>query len=437
MREGVLVTLADEHPEVPYGFRAIVMDNPNFPNDENRATLKLGEHFTDAARGIQIDVTDRVGDSLVVRIRYSFPPPGRPDPQIIPWGNPPYSTPDIWLDSEKNGWGTFRYTDGSGNAVGQGDVAWVNHVNRVYVRVRNLGAGNAAGVRVDVYQNNPPGFGQDSPNWAFLGQIFIPSLPAGGVSTNYVNWTPTVGQHTCLRAVIEPYAGELLSTNNSAQENIALFETSPGSPYSAVSSTMNVFNNSHIKDTFTFDVRGVPAGWKWYLEPRSLTILPGNSAQVTLKVMGPDPTKSNRKLDQVGNTAIVTVTAMKPFKDTLIPIGATETWLAQVWKSTLTMQFNIVTGQQYFSGSMTRPKPLPVIGINSALIGIEILGPNAGDRHFVFTTTDEVGNFFFPISKVDPTGKPLGKGNYSATAYFDGSYQQHSAQSALVKFTIN
>ena len=75
---------------------------------------------------------------------------------ITPWGAPPYSTPDIWLDSERNGWDVYRYTDGAGNPTGQGDDAWVNHDNRVYVRVHNLGPGLATDVRVQVYINSPP-----------------------------------------------------------------------------------------------------------------------------------------------------------------------------------------------------------------------------------------------------------------------------------------
>src|SRR5215472_4065294 len=86
-----------------------------------------------------------------VRIQYGFPPPGRPDPSIIPWGNPPWTTPDIWIDSQLNGWGVYRYADGTR------DDAWVNHDNRVYVRIRNLGTAPASNVHVTVYQNDPPG----------------------------------------------------------------------------------------------------------------------------------------------------------------------------------------------------------------------------------------------------------------------------------------
>jgi hypothetical protein len=428
LAEGILVTLCDEHPEVPYGEKAFVIYNPAFPTDPTKAPLRVGDTFTDAPRGITISVTGTSGSNLLVHIHYTFPPPGHPDPQIIPWGNPPYSTPDIWIDSPKNGYGVLQFNDGAGNAVGQGDPVWVNHDNHVNVRIRNIGPGNASNVRVTVYQNSPPNLGDAGPNWVVIGTIIVPSLPSGAVTTNFITWHPgtDVQSHTCLRAVIQDYPGEISTSNNKAQENITLFETSPGSPYTPYSSTMTVYNpHTTVKHHIIFNVKGIPLGWTWSITPSELEVLAGGSSRVTLKVIPPDPRVTQLKQDQPGNMPKVTVEAFADFEDDYVKIGGTEHWLSLVWPTALRLGYSTANGPA-LTGNLMQTKYVTQ-NLASQHICIEL--KNSAYDYLLYTTTDASGNFNLPLVK------GIADGTYTAQAFFPGTGLYHSADSNAV--TIN
>ena len=281
--EGVLITRVDENPNII--LNCFVQDNPAALGDNNQAPLQVGQFFRDAGRGITIRADSKSGDDYVVRVERLTPPSAKTDPMIIPWGAPPWESADIWIDSEKNGWDVYRYTDAAGAPDGNGDDAWVKHDNRVYVRIRNIGPGAATNVRVQVFVNDPPGLGDAGPNWNYLGTILFPALSAGGVVQDFVLWNPQVDKHTCIKAVIEDDPSELLTTNNTAQENVANFETSASSPYKPVTLAMNVFNPFRDQTVpVRFHVRDVPRGWMYEVKPRQMVLGPGAAGRVALTI---------------------------------------------------------------------------------------------------------------------------------------------------------
>ena len=281
--EGVLITRVDENPNII--LKCFVQDNPTSSGDNNKAAFQVGQTFRDAGRFITIKVESLAGDDYTVKVERLVPPSARNDPMIIPWGAPPWESPDIWIDSEKNGWGTYRYTDGAGAPDGNGDDAWVKHDNRVYVRIRNIGPGAATNVRVQVFVNDPPGLGDAGPNWNYLGTLIFPALSAGGVAQDFVLWNPLVDKHTCIKAVIDSDPNELSTTNNAAQENVDTFETSAGSPYKPVTLAMNVYNPFRDRGTpVRFEVKDVPRGWMYEVKPRQLELGPGGKDRVTLTI---------------------------------------------------------------------------------------------------------------------------------------------------------
>lgn len=281
--EGVLITRVDENPNII--LKCFVQDNPAAPGDNNQSALQVGQFFRDAGRGITIRVDGKSGDDYVVKVERLTPPRAKTDPMIIPWGAPPWESADIWIDSEKNGWGAYRYTDGAGGPAGNGDDAWVKHDNRVYVRIRNIGPGAATNVRVQLFVNDPPGLGDAGPNWNYLGTVVFPALSAGGVAQDFILWNPQVDKHTCIKAVIEDDPNELLTTNNTAQENVDTFETSASSPFKPVTLAMNVFNPFRDQTVpVRFHVRDVPRGWMYEVKPRQLVLGPGGTGRVALTI---------------------------------------------------------------------------------------------------------------------------------------------------------
>ncbi len=229
---------------------------------------------------------------------------------ITPWRAPPYTSPDIWVDSEKNGWGTYRYTDSAGNPSGQGDVAWVDHINRIYVRVYNLGPGLATNVRVQVTVSNPPRIGDVGPDLKPVGTILYPSIPASDSATGFVEWKPADNAHTGIRAVIEETPGELGTANHWSQTNVTLFETGNlldipiKGRLKPISLRIPVYySKNYGKTAVFFNVHDIPKNWAVEIAPRQFMIKPGSSKWVKFSVY-PSGAPKTLKTNNEGNCTI-------------------------------------------------------------------------------------------------------------------------------------
>jgi M6 family metalloprotease-like protein len=347
--QGVLISAVNESPGNL--FPAYVLDDPSAPLDLNQATLEIGESFVDSGHNLTITAVSDSGNNTNVRIQYAAP--ASFDPFVTPWGAPPWETPDIWIDSERNTFGSYLYTDGSGNPVGNGDDAWVDHDNRVHVRVHNAGTGAVTNVRAQVFVNSPPGMGDAGPNWDFIGTIVYPSIAGGGQADGFVLWRPAVAAHTCIKVVLIDTPGEVLTSNNLAQENVTHFDTSPGSPFDPVHLTSIVNNPFDRELPVRIHVRDVPYGWAVVTEPPQMTLPPKGRrpVQITVYPSGlpahePDGTPSDPQTaanrdcpprvkwdrEQLAKTMAIgfigkpKVEAQMPFYDTYVPIGGIDVW---------------------------------------------------------------------------------------------------------------
>jgi len=351
---GVLVSYVDERPDTI--LKLVTLEDPSMPGDMNQAPLDLGETYTDPGYNLSITYESNAGEDANVRIQYNLPASSRPNPSIMPWGAPPWETPDIWIDSERNGWGSYRYTDGAGNPAGNGDDAWVGHVNRVMVRVRNSGPGLATNVRAQVFVNSPPGMGDAGANWDYLGTIVFPSIGAGLVAQDFINWTPSVGQHTCIKVVLVATPGELSESDNLAQENVSAFDTSSGSPFEPVSLKVTVNNPFAEQSTpVRYHLRDVPEGWGFRIEPMEAELPAGGSSsvRVTLYPSGLPGDKEDgrmqelrRKTTQIGFLARPKLEAQIPYADTYVPIGGVEVWTHLVDRTRLTCRIGDIANPQ-------------------------------------------------------------------------------------------
>jgi M6 family metalloprotease-like protein len=365
--QGVLLSAVDESANS--ALRAFVMEDPSEPLNLDQAPLEVGETFGDATRNLSVTVQSQSGDNYDVRVQYG-PATTTFDPALTPWGAPPWETPDIWIDSQRNMYDTYLYTDAGGNPIGNGDDAWVDHDNRVYVRVHNYGTGVATNVRAQVYVNSPPGMGDAGPDWAYIGTILLPSIAAGGEARGFVIWKPSVGAHTCVKAVIVDAPGELLTSNNLAQENVTHFDTSPGSPYDGVHLDTTVYNPFDAELPVRIHVRDVPYGWAVVTDPPQMRVPPRGRHPVHVAVYPsglpahgadgvPTPTGGTGRNDcaapvkwdprqlkealQIGFTGKPKVEAQVPYYDTFIPIGGVEVWTRLVQRTELTCR---VAGQR-------------------------------------------------------------------------------------------
>ena len=224
-----------------------------------------GDVATDPARALEISVVSEqvVSGRLISRVRVEWAQDIAPDPngdfdlRIEPWGAG-YETVDIWIDRQP--WGTYDHTDGSGNPTGNGDKPQVSAINHFWGRVHCDGSVNASNVRLTYYSISPPGVG-DNGTWTPLKTVDIASVTAGDDEEKYINWTPVVDQHTCLQLIAEHQLGEVTFGNNKAQENVFEFEAAASSPPDPVLIPLAVRNPKDEPSIILVRMVGVPDGW--------------------------------------------------------------------------------------------------------------------------------------------------------------------------------
>ncbi|MHA1245312.1 MAG: hypothetical protein ACTSP7_12175 [Candidatus Heimdallarchaeota archaeon] len=284
--EGVLIYLVDEGD--PTNDQCTDEDStPGStvnPPDYFDCLYDVGQTFTDVANDITITIDDFSFDGYDITVTNDAG--GTVDLMINEWGDPPgspgpYESIDIYIDNPVNGWGWFRYNDGDGhNPVGNGDDPLLNHENRLYAKINNIGDADANDVTVKFYENTPIGAGA-SGTWNLIDTITGLYVVKGTTQDVYVPWTPThtvsptdtgiMDMHSCVKVVIENHILEDNTGNNDAQENIDFFEIASGSPmpgmiyadatYGTVSKEFTIVNPWKETKEIHINVLGVTNDW--------------------------------------------------------------------------------------------------------------------------------------------------------------------------------
>lgn len=253
--------------------------------------LTLNDTVDDPARAIKITViNDNVqARPLVCRVRIEWAqtiaddPNGSFDLRVEPWDSN-WQTPDIWVDRAP--FNTFDHpSDAEGRPTGNGDAPRPMEINHFFTRIHVSGAMGASNVQTTFYAVFPPGVG-DNGNWAPIASQSITNISQNGFADIFCNWTPVVGQHTCLKVYAAQQLGEISGGNNSAQENVFDFEAPAASPVAPVQIRTAVRNPLDEPKTVHLSIVGVPRGYRvqfphaWVrLDPRAerhfdLTVVP-------------------------------------------------------------------------------------------------------------------------------------------------------------------
>ena len=234
--EGVIITRVNTYPG--YEFAAWIV----FPlggNDYSDAALSPGEAYVDEIHGLTITYMEQMSGKRC-SVKAARGEIVAPDPVITRGsetlsdaGYTKYSSRDIWLDSEQNGWDVYpagyglTQEGGQWHPTGYGDPFWFDHENRIKFLIRNTGFGDAEHVFVDVYVTQPmmlylPCDDEPRPNNAVLvGTVEIDHLEKDGFFFGEVPWTPTTYAAAQVDVVIRDYVGEVSHVNNTASENYA------------------------------------------------------------------------------------------------------------------------------------------------------------------------------------------------------------------------
>jgi hypothetical protein len=206
----------------------------------------------------------------------------QPDPKITAWGAPPWESPDVWVDSSREGGGYMDPATAT-PLPGNGEHAWVNHENRVWAKITNAGQGVASGVKVHFKVATPGGMG-DTGQYADLPDPAAIDLNPGETKYVFTTWTPAVGLHTCIKVEIERINGEADIYNNLAQENVTDFYTGSGSPWHPVAIPIDVANPFDAPKRIDVRVEGLPEGWKADIDHTWVTLASKHRKIVNLLV---------------------------------------------------------------------------------------------------------------------------------------------------------
>lgn len=302
-------------------------------------TLAVGEQFTDPARTIRISVVQKTAARparYLVRVEWGHLPAADPNGQfdlrIRPWEPPPWESVDIWANSPKNDTTMppaviFQNHEPGDETkpIGNGDPPWVGHDNTLFARIENQGMVETPDdVRVTYYVNTPPGVG-DNGSWAPFDTVIVGRLAAGESRVVQANrkWRPALGQHTCVRVIVEPMTGEVTFDNNEAQENFVDFRAEGSSPLSAVELSVVARNPYDVPIIMDLQARGLPAEWFAAFEHGAVWLPAKGTKSVRAVVWtdNPPPWDPQRKDDQV-TKALVSLEGWitRPF-DRLTPVG--------------------------------------------------------------------------------------------------------------------
>lgn len=309
---GVVITKTNDLVKQGEG-PAIVQESGVTAGDLSDAPFTLDaarSEFDDIGSGVHIEVLSISANEAQIRLDYAVPP-FENDIYVAAHNN--WQTVDIWIDAPDLA-GNFEADPHDVVSAGERPVIGVN--NKLIGRVRNNGAADATNFEVELEILEPWGSGG---TWHSL-KVDLVTLLQGQVTNpgaDYLivaDWTPTAGEHTCVKLRARGVANDLNSENNFTQENIHEFTTTAGSPYQPVISRFQVHNPYSERLPFLFRVDGVPDGWKYILNPARPVLDPDQTilAQIILQPADGAPVCTREE---------IMVNVYVPQVDTLVPVG--------------------------------------------------------------------------------------------------------------------
>lgn len=449
--EGVVITKIDtvSDPDLP---AKIV-----FPlNDGNYADAALspGETFVDKAQSITITYVSKEGSDRC-KIKASRGPIVAPDPLIYAGAEhtagaafTEYSSNDIWIDSQENGWGeypfgtTYSSVGGQGVPVGPGDPFWVNHENRIKFLIRNKGFSDAEHVMVDVYVTQPITLNvagtkceESKPiSGELVGTVEIDHLEKDGFYFGEVPWTPTENSTAEVEVVIRDYVGEITHSNNTARETYAR--------QNVIVNTIGDIDAEKIKSVIdlplTFNLQADPKCrydfhyrftrkvisaiekkyWVTDMETLEGKLIPGKDVEVPLASIPPEDV-------QPGDCEQVAMDLKILMDDVFVPVDGLVYETCAVEPTTLTC---IVPKEMIKVGNDVTVKGVLTPAEGGEKIALEYTDPKG--RHTIRLVTAGSDGAYTDILKSDQSGQ------WQFQAFWQGTKQNAPAESGLCKFQV-
>jgi hypothetical protein len=430
--------LADTDPDPFYRIPAIDCDatitsvnisGVNFPLPRTNI-MSYYDNVTDLTGG-QIAI---VRQTIQTNVHNLFPS----DPAIAAAAEQPVNTslyknfdsPDIWLDAVQNGWAKYpswQTLDAGGAPSGQGDALWVDHVNRIHYRVRNLGPMAAPDVRIQISVVQPIAFytacgGISTGKETILSTEAIGGLEPGQVYHDFVEWTPTGSQPALVKVKILPTPFELSLANNNAKQTLGTIYFPPGSLSlgGLANQTFQIAIGNPcdwLSDLRVLIVQKPPK-WKVTVEPSTFVLPPGAEETVQVRLELPASARA-------GEFDGVTLGLFAQSGDHMEPLGEITLTGHVALPTTLTCtppRTASVAGSEMLLTGLLQPSP------GSRSLALEYLAPD-GTR-LLRTVRTNAGGAFTDRFAPDQTGA------WSVQAFWEGDLMYQPATSAPCAFEL-
>jgi hypothetical protein len=179
-----------------------------------------------------------------------------PDPGFLPVDQQTFDAPDLWIDSQANGFDTYVLGKGpTGTPRQTGDPLGAGVVHRVYARVHNFGNEYPNGLTVRFYVRQPIGFGDES-QWQLIGTLdsFGPIAPQS-FRDGCVQWTPTTAAPALFKVETEPSPNDASLANNSIVERSFFLDGAKDGP---LEFDLSVRNPNAATGTLSFSTTLAP-----------------------------------------------------------------------------------------------------------------------------------------------------------------------------------
>ncbi|UCF04833.1 MAG: S8 family serine peptidase [bacterium] len=317
--EGVLLYYV--HEDIPQGFGpAIIKDNQPGTATLTDAGLDVGDSYSVAGRGLTVTVNAGTGGAdrdIVI----GYDPPETDNDVNITVGSPAYTSPDIWIDSQKNG---FDEDEGRAPAD-RGDNPVMGEVNRLYYRIYNSGPADAYDFTLFARVSEPyHTVGGAADFNVFAADVYFDQFdPTNSPIVDYVEWTPSIDYdpstgnidaHSCVEITIPDVFNDVNTNNNRAQQNLQEVASVHSSPYNTVTYQFAFTNPEDSKKLFYFRTEGVPDGWTAQLTPAKAHLNGNQHIDCSLAITPPSdaPVCTEYKFE---------VTSWMAKGHTLVPVG--------------------------------------------------------------------------------------------------------------------
>ena len=314
---GVLIYYANEL--IPQGEGPVILRDKNLlTQDLSDAVFNVGDVVSIPGTGITLTVQAGTGGADF-NIFVDYTAPVTDYNVFITRGDTidgqfySYFSPDIWIDSPKNG---FNLGGGPppNHAI---DQPVAGEINRIYARIHNAGPATAFDFDVRFRISEPyHTVGGDADFDRFVGIKHISSL-APGYTDVFVEWTPVTSAepHACVKVDLINLVGtDTNEYDNWAQENLQIMASVTGSPFHPVTYSYNLTNPYTYPALFYFRAEGAPNGWDVVLNPRKIRLNPGQRIAGQAMITPPEKGK-------VCTSERIQITSWTPRGDTLINVG--------------------------------------------------------------------------------------------------------------------